>query len=95
MPARGFRTAPNNRQTERLSMHLLALPLLGSVIYIGGGLGLVLVIVIVVLLVLINIVGDEVTSLISNRFAGVQSETPHVVTYDYRHRHTARCLRFG
>jgi len=32
-------------------MHLLALPLLGSALYIGGGLGLVLVIVVVVLLI--------------------------------------------
>jgi len=31
-------------------MHLLGLPLLGSALYIGGGLGLVLVIVVVVLL---------------------------------------------
>ena len=32
-------------------MHLLALPLFGSALYIGGGLGLVLVIVVVVLLI--------------------------------------------
>jgi len=31
-------------------MHLLTFPLLGSAIYIGGGVGLVLVIVVVVLL---------------------------------------------
>jgi hypothetical protein len=31
-------------------MHLLFLPVLGSAIYIGGGLGLVLIIVVVVLL---------------------------------------------
>jgi hypothetical protein len=31
-------------------MHLLFLPVLGSAIYIGGGVGLVLIIVVVVLL---------------------------------------------
>jgi hypothetical protein len=31
-------------------MHLLFLPVLGSAIYIGGGLGLVVIIVVVVLL---------------------------------------------
>jgi hypothetical protein len=31
-------------------MHLLFLPVLGSAIYIGGGLGLVLIIIVVVLL---------------------------------------------
>jgi hypothetical protein len=37
-------------QNERQIMHLLFLPVLGSAIYIGGGLGLVVIIVVVVLL---------------------------------------------